>query len=81
MNGSPKPTFYVAVALVIAALVGFAIYRSDLIAPAPDKPDPGAAPIDPMTLPTSAENPSGEPALMATEAAKVFMMVSAYLVK
>jgi NitT/TauT family transport system substrate-binding protein len=32
--GQPKPMFYVAVIVVIAALVGFAAYRMDVIAPA-----------------------------------------------
>lgn len=33
MAGQPKPMFYVAVAVVVLGLVGFAIWRSDLIAP------------------------------------------------
>ncbi len=48
MAGQPKPTFYAAVAMVILALIGFAIYRADLVAPKgnpeankPDKIDPG----------------------------------------
>ena len=31
--GQPKPTFYVALALVVLGLIGFAVYRSDIIAP------------------------------------------------
>ena len=55
MNGQPKPMFYVAVALVIAALVGFALYRSDVVAP---KANPaGGDKIDPNELSTHAESP------------------------
>jgi NitT/TauT family transport system substrate-binding protein len=47
MAGTPKPSFYVVLALVVAALVAFAVFRSDLFAPkgSGDKPqdiDPGA---------------------------------------
>ena len=31
--GQPKPAFYVVVGLVVVALIGFAIYRSDILAP------------------------------------------------
>lgn len=41
MNGKPKPGFYIAVVLMIAALIGFAVYRSDIFAPAPQQ-NPGA---------------------------------------
>ncbi len=46
MAGQPKTPFYVVLALVIAGLVGFAIYRADIIAPRgkhamPNKIDPG----------------------------------------
>ncbi|MBP7933364.1 MAG: OmpA family protein [Phycisphaerae bacterium] len=47
MAGQPKAPFFVALALVVAALVGFAIYRSDLIAPRERKADTGG----PMQLP------------------------------
>src|SRR6516165_5586140 len=33
MAGQPKPAFYVAVGVVVVALIGFAIYRSDIFAP------------------------------------------------
>jgi NitT/TauT family transport system substrate-binding protein len=33
MAGQPKPTFYVAVGVVVVALIAFAIYRSDIFAP------------------------------------------------
>jgi NitT/TauT family transport system substrate-binding protein len=41
MAGEPKPAFYIAVGLVVAALIGFAIYRSDLVAPKAGPPKPG----------------------------------------
>ncbi len=47
MNGQPKPAFYAAVALVIVALVAFAIYRSDIFAPAPKSPIRIVGKIDP----------------------------------
>ena len=42
MNGQPKPAFYAAVVLVVLALVAFAVYRSDIFAPAPDKKKSGS---------------------------------------
>jgi NitT/TauT family transport system substrate-binding protein len=42
MAEQPKGGFYIAVALVVLALIGFAVYRSDLIAPKPVAPG-GAA--------------------------------------
>ena len=42
--GQPKPTFYVALALVVLGLIGFAVYRSDIVAPKPALPDPVVAP-------------------------------------
>ena len=47
MAEQPKGGFYIAVALVVAALIGFAIYRSDLVAPKPAAP-PGAAGGEPQ---------------------------------
>jgi NitT/TauT family transport system substrate-binding protein len=46
MAGQPKPTFYVLMAVVIASLIGFALYRADILAPkgkmaVPNKIDPG----------------------------------------
>ena len=38
MGGQPKAAFYVAVFLVIGALVAFAVYRSDIFAPKGNKP-------------------------------------------
>jgi NitT/TauT family transport system substrate-binding protein len=40
MAEQPKGGFYIAVAIVVLALIGFALYRSDLIAPKP-APPPG----------------------------------------
>jgi NitT/TauT family transport system substrate-binding protein len=55
--GQPKPAFYVVLFLVVAGLVGFAIYRSDLFAPKADKPDNGD--IDLTKFQGSAESPDG----------------------
>lgn len=57
MAGQPKPTFYVALGLVILALVAFAIYRADVVAPkAPQQqPGGGAGPIDAAQLGQAAE--------------------------
>jgi NitT/TauT family transport system substrate-binding protein len=43
MAEQPKGGFYIAVALVVLALIGFAVYRSDLIAPKPVAPPGGGA--------------------------------------
>jgi len=40
--GQPKPTFYVALALVVLGLIAFAVYRSDIVAPKPVQPQGGA---------------------------------------
>jgi NitT/TauT family transport system substrate-binding protein len=69
MNGQPKPAFYAAVALVVLGLIAFAIWRSDIFAPAPQKQ--GGEPIDPRQLGgqpgTTAEHPDAGPTLMAKE--------------
>lgn len=75
MNGKPTPIFYLAVGATVLALIGFAIYRSDIFAPAPKKPVAGgdAGPngdggkIDPKQLTTNAEHPDAGPTLMAKE--------------
>ena len=36
--GQPKPAFYVALAVVVLGLIGFAVYRSDVVAPKPGQP-------------------------------------------
>ncbi len=43
MNEQPKSGFYIAVAIVVLALIGFAVYRSDLVAPKPAAPGDGVA--------------------------------------
>jgi len=55
VNGQPKPAFYIAVVLVIAALIGFAVYRSDIFAPQAQNKE--ADTIDPTQLQAIAENP------------------------
>ena len=65
MNGQPKPAFYVAVAAVVVALIGFATYRSDIFAPKA-KPQV-AAPIDVKQLAPTAEHPDPGPSLMVKE--------------
>ncbi len=44
MAEQPKGGFYAAVAIVVLALIGFAIYRSDLVAPKPAAPAAGGEP-------------------------------------
>jgi NitT/TauT family transport system substrate-binding protein len=59
MAEQPKGGFYIAVGLVVLALIGFAIYRSDLIAPKPVAPGAGAGPqanIDPKEVAQPAES-------------------------
>src|SRR5690242_5749534 len=71
MNGQPKPAFYAAVVLVVAGLVAFAVWRSDIFAPAAKKQE--ASPIDPKELAgpkeldAQAEHPDAGPDLMAKE--------------
>ena len=65
MNSQPKPAFYVAVGIVVLALVGFAIYRADIFAP---KAKPRESkPIDVKELTANAEHPDPGPELMAKE--------------
>jgi NitT/TauT family transport system substrate-binding protein len=59
MAEQPKGGFYIAVALVVLALIGFAVYRSDLIAPKPAPPQGGGAAqgtIDPKDLAQAVES-------------------------
>src|SRR5262249_17304636 len=57
MAGQPKPAFYGAVVAIVVALIGFAIYRSDIIAPKkPTTAEPGK--IDPKELENKVEAPS-----------------------
>jgi hypothetical protein len=53
MAGQPKAPFFVVLALVVLGLIGFAIYRSDLVAPrggAPVQPQQPGPAIDPKQL-------------------------------
>jgi NitT/TauT family transport system substrate-binding protein len=57
MAGQPKPAFYGAVVVIVVALIGFAIYRSDIVAPKkPTTAEPGK--IDPKELENKVEAPS-----------------------
>jgi NitT/TauT family transport system substrate-binding protein len=55
MNGQPKAPFYFALFLVVAGLLAFAAYRSDIFAPKGNSHDMGA-PIDPNVLGQTAED-------------------------
>lgn len=64
MAGQPKAPFYIAVALVVAGLVGFAIYRADIFAPKAPGPGGngsgnGAANGGGMTMETATEADTG----------------------
>jgi NitT/TauT family transport system substrate-binding protein len=59
MNGQPRGPFYAVLALVIAGLVAFAIYRADIFAPGGGQP--ALNPIDPAQLGHTAESPDGAP--------------------
>ena len=54
MNGQPKAPFYVALFLVVAGLLAFAVYRSDIFAPK-GKVHEGTGAIDPNALGQTAE--------------------------
>ena len=55
MAGQPKAPFYVAVVLVVVGLIAFAVWRSDIFAPA-GKPAGGGGGGEPITLPQAVEN-------------------------
>ena len=55
--GQPKPAFYAVLFLVVAGLVGFAIYRSDIFAPKANKAT-GGGDID-LSQFKEAEDPAG----------------------
>src|SRR4051812_5111414 len=57
MPGQPKPAFYAVLGLVVLGLIGFAAYRSDILAPKGHTKTNGA--VDPKALATAAENPQG----------------------
>lgn len=50
MASQPKPLFYVALLLVIGALIAFAAYRADVLAPAGNDHPQGGQEIDPGEL-------------------------------
>lgn len=56
MNGQPKAPFYLALFAVVAGLIAFAVYRSDVFAPKGNVQQPGANDIDPKVLGGSAES-------------------------
>src|SRR5437870_3827752 len=49
MNGQPKSPFYIALFLVVAGLLGYAVYRADIFAPKGNIHE-GAGAIDPKAL-------------------------------
>ena len=58
MAGQPRPPFYLAVGGVVLALVAFAIYRADIIAPKGRQAAiKGTQAIDPKELGQNAESP------------------------
>jgi NitT/TauT family transport system substrate-binding protein len=72
MAGQPKAPFYAILALVVLALVAFAIYRADLFAPEAKLPEKAAT----GTQPTGEKAPQVDPAALgqvaeATDAASV----------
>ncbi len=56
MSGQPKAPFYVALFLVVAGLVAFAVYRSDLLAPKGKMHEAPGGTIDPNMLNQTAES-------------------------
>src|SRR5262245_13734797 len=58
MNGQPKAPFYAALFFVVAGLLAFAVYRSDIFAPK-GKVQEGAGAIDPGALGPAEANDSG----------------------
>ncbi|MBP7746898.1 MAG: OmpA family protein [Phycisphaerae bacterium] len=67
MAGQPKIPFYIALGVVIIGLIGFALYRSDILAPQGAR-EGGAAPVAPVATPTG-ETASQQPAGTGPEAA------------
>jgi NitT/TauT family transport system substrate-binding protein len=68
MNGKPKGSFYVALFLVVAALLTFAAYRSDIFAPKGKvNEQQGAGRIDPGALGQTAEDKDSAPVTTVKE--------------
>jgi NitT/TauT family transport system substrate-binding protein len=61
MAGQPRTPFYVVLALVVAGLIGFSIYRADILAP--KGASPSANKIDPGQLGQKAESPDATASL------------------
>jgi NitT/TauT family transport system substrate-binding protein len=59
MAGSPKVPFYVVLLLVVAGLVGFALWRADLIAPRGQGGDQEAIDVTKLQTPAEADNSPG----------------------
>jgi len=57
MAGQPKATFYIAIVFVVAALIGFAVVRSDIFAPKGGAADSGSATSDTPPAGEGAEAP------------------------
>ena len=70
MAGQPKTAFFVVLGLVIVAFVGFAVYRSDLLAPKGgdgNKPDVSSTPPPGKSDPKAGTQPiSSWPGLPAS---------------
>ncbi len=64
--GQPKPVFYVALALVVLGLIGFAVYRSDVVAPRPAAPGEPPGKIEPKELGAEQTAESGDTASPTT---------------
>jgi NitT/TauT family transport system substrate-binding protein len=76
MAGQPKPAFYVVVGLVVVALVGLAIYRSDILAP--KAPENVQKPINPGDLGAGGPGTFQPPAAESTENAANITTVKEY---
>lgn len=63
MAGSAKPPFYIALFAVVFALIAFAVYRSDILAP---KGRQESQPIDPTQLGQGAEAPQADATSITT---------------
>jgi len=54
--GQPKPTFYIALVLVVAGLIGLAVWNADIFAPKQKQED---TKVDPKVLAGDVESPDG----------------------
>src|SRR4051794_30441833 len=76
MAGQPKPAFYVVVGLVVVALIGLAVYRSDILAP--KAPENVQKPINPGDLGAGGPGTFQPPAAESTENAANITTVKEY---